>query len=242
MQRPWPFALLYAEPMTGLSERERELLQTMVIVSAPADLFEIPLGADTLEDPRWPKEVREPSREEVRSLVARDYLESDKTAAPAWRFWPAEAARSEFADEVARRRAEALKDPDARLGVILDAIVAAFEADPATPLLILRTDQVDIVRHPHWPIEPDVVGMHDLRQLTDLDLLGWDGNEFFPTLKGRMAAKDPAAFLSRRAEEVEDAEEQSRLRRMAERFRAGDVAVSVAGGLTGAAIRTALGL
>jgi hypothetical protein len=57
-----------------------------------------------------------------------------------------------------------------------------------------------------------------------------------------MASKNPAAFLAQRTEEIEDAEEQSRLRRTAERFRAGDIAVSVAAGLTGAAIRAALGL
>lgn len=127
--------------------------------------------------------------------------------------------------------------------MILDAIVTAFEKDPASPLLIVRTDQVDIVRHPHWGIEPDVVPMHDLRQLEDLNLIGWDGvTEFFPTPTGRMASKNPAALLVQRADEVADEEERSRLRRVAERFRAGDVAVSTVGGVTGAAIRALLGL
>lgn len=229
--------------MAELNEREREILEAMVGASEAGEPFEIPPGEDTLSDPRWPREVRKPSREEVRSLVGQNFLEIDKSVGPTWRFWPAEAARQEFAGEVTRRRAEALKDPDARLGAVLDAIVLAFEADPATPLLILRTDQVDIVRHPHWAIEPDVVRMHDLRQLEELGLIGWDGTtEFFPSPTGRMASKNPAAFLAQRAEEIEDTEEQSRLRAMAEKFRAGDIAVSVAGGLTGAAIRTALGL
>jgi len=229
--------------MVALSERERELLATMVTLSEGDQPFEIQAGEDTLDDPRWPVEVRRPTRDEVRSLVGRQYLEVDKTPAPTWLFWPAEAARHEFAGEAAQGRAEALRDPDARLGVILDAIVEAFEKDPATPLLILRTDQIDIVRHPHWAIEPDVVRMHDLRQLEDLDLIGWDGTtEFFPSPKGRTASKNPAAFLAQRADEIEDEGERSRLRRIAEKFRTGDVAVSTAGGLTGAAIRAVLGL
>ena len=229
-------------PMVDLSDRECELLETMVRISEAGEPFEIPAGEDTLTDPRWPAEVPKPTRVEVRSLVGRQYVEVDRTVATKWRFWPADAARQEFAGEAARRRAEALRDPDVRLGVILDAIVEAFEQDPATPLLMLRTDQVDIVRHPHWPIEPDVVRMHDLRQLEDLKLIGWDGTtEFFPTPTGRMASKNQAGFLAQRADEVADEEERSRLRRMAEKFRAGDVAVSAAGGLTGAAIRAALG-
>jgi hypothetical protein len=229
--------------MAALSDRERELLGTMVTFSEGGQPFEIQAGEDTPDDARWPAEVRKPTRDEVRSLLRGQYLDIDRAAAPTWRFWPAEAARDEFAGEAARRRAEALKDPDARVGVILDAIVQAFEKDPATPLLILRTDELDIVRHPHWAIEPDVVRMHDLRQLEDLQLIGWDGTTaFFPSPKGRMASKNPSAFLAQRADEVEDEEERSRLRRMAEKFRAGDVAVSTAGGLTGAVIRAVLGL
>src|SRR5215211_1146390 len=148
----------------------------MVSLSEGGKPFEIAVGDDTLNDSRWPTEVRKPIRHEVRSLVLRKYPEVDRTVPRTWRFWPAESARQESADEPARRRAEALQDPDARLGVILDAIVDAFENDPATPLLILRTDQVDIVRHPDWAIEPDVVRMHDLRQLEDLRLIGWDDN------------------------------------------------------------------
>jgi hypothetical protein len=80
-------------------------------------------------------------------LAGRGYLEVDKSVAPTWRFWPAKAARDQLGGEATRQRASSLKDPDARLGVILDSIVEAFDSDPATPLLILRTDQVDIVRH-----------------------------------------------------------------------------------------------
>lgn len=99
------------------------------------------------------------------------------------------------------------------------------------------------MRHPGWPIEPDAVRTHDLRQLENLGLIGWDGTTaFFPTPRGRMASENAAAFLAQRADEVEDEEDRSRLQRMAAKFRAGDVAVSALGGLTGAAIRAVLGL
>lgn len=229
--------------MTPLSDRERQLVETMVTVSEADQPFEIGAGEDALDDPRWPAAVPPPTREEVRALVSRDYLQVDRSAAPAWHFWPATAARDEFGSDITRERAQALRDPDARLGVILDAIVEAFETDPATPLLFLRMQQVDIVRHPGWPIEPDAVRMHDLRQLEDLGLIGWDGTtEFYPTPRGRMASKNAAAFLAQRADEIEDEEERSRLQRMAAKFRAGDVAVSALGGVTGAAIRAVLGL
>ena len=97
---------------------------------------------------------------------------------------------------------QALKDPDQRLGVILDAVVDAFEADPSVPLLLIRTAGSDIVKHPHWGIAHDVVGMHDLRQLEGLQLIGWDGStQFYPTPQGRSAARNPAVFLSQRADE-----------------------------------------
>lgn len=229
--------------MTSLSDREREILEAMLGLSEATQPLEIHAGDDTLADPRWPPNVPKPTREEVRSLVLRNHLEVDKSAAPAWRFWPAEAARDQLGAESTRQRAAALKDPDARLGLILDSIVKAFDSDPATPLLILRTDQVDIIRHPHWPIEPDVVRMHDLRQLEDLQLIGWDGStDFFPSPRGRMASRNPAAFLAQRADETDDEAERSRLQRVAEKLRAGDIAVSATGGLTGAAIRALLGL
>lgn len=230
--------------MVNLSDRERELLEVMVSAGVESEQFVIQPGEDYPDDSTWPTtNIAKPTKAEIRSMIGRGLLTIDKTVARAWVFWPSPEARQEFADEDASRRTEALSDPDARLGLILDAIVEAFEADPSSPLMIFQTDQADIVRHPRWSIEADVVRMHDLRQLEALELIGWNGEtEFFPTLSGRMAAKDPAAFLSRRAEEVSDSEESSRLQRMAEKLRAGDLAVSVAGGVTGAAIRTALGL
>lgn len=231
--------------MTKLTEREREILEALARLSETSDrtMFSIPPGADRLELPDWPEGSVSPTRDEVRSLVARDFLEIDKNTAHTWCFWPSAQARALFAGPSEQGVAEALRDPDQRLGIILDAIVDAFEGDPSTPLLLIRTDQVDIVRHPHWGIAPDVVRLHDLRQLEELRLVGWeDSSQFYPTPWGRTAARNPAAFLSQRADDTEDEEESSRLRRWAEKFRAGDVAVGVAGSLTGTAIRVALGL
>jgi hypothetical protein len=56
----------------GISERERELLRTMVRLSEATQQFEIAADEDTLNDPRWPTDVRKPTRGEVRSLVGAD--------------------------------------------------------------------------------------------------------------------------------------------------------------------------
>jgi hypothetical protein len=231
--------------MAELTARETEILKALVRLSetTPDTTFGIPPGADRLDVPTWPKDGPQPSREEVRGLVTREFLEIDKSAHPAWRFWPSEQARAAFGNNSEQALAQALRDPNQRLGVILDAIVNAFEADPSTPLLMIRTSGPDIVKHAHWGIPPDVARLHDLRQLEELGLIGWESStQFYPTPSGRTAVRNPATFLSQRADQTDDEEERSRLRRWVEKFRAGDVAVGAAGGLTGAAIRAALGL
>jgi hypothetical protein len=230
--------------MRDLSSRERELLKALVERWEASDRepFDIAPGEDTIVDDRWPAQVARPRQDEIRSLVAREYLEIDKSVAPTWRFWPSATARQAFACADAVKRAAALKDPDERLGVILDAIVEAFEKDPETALLMLSYDQGSTIRHPHWPIEPDVVRPHDLDQLTHLGLLGWTGTtEFWPTPRGRMASRNPDALLAELAEESTDEGKRSRLRRWAEKIRAGDVAVGTATSLTGTVIRILLG-
>jgi hypothetical protein len=231
--------------VADLTERDSELLRAMVSLmeAGVAASFDIGAGEDGLREAYWPDNVRPPNRNEVRALLARDLLLSDRSAPPGvWRFWPADTARAEFESEPAKRRADALRDPDARLGIILNAIVEAFEQDPSTPLLFVRAGQAAVVKHPNWPIEPDVVGMHDLRILEDLRLIGWDGSSFFPSPAGRLASHNPAGFLDGRAEEAANPEERSRLKGLAEKLRAGDIAVSTAGGLTGAALRALIGL
>lgn len=227
-----------------LNGRDAEILEALVgLAGGDADwFFEIPVGADRIPSPPWPDSIRSPHKDEIRSLNNRDLLEIDRSVAPTWRFWPSAKARERFPDAVEEALNEALSNPDQRLAVILKAIVDAFNSDPSEPLLLLRTDHVDIVRHPGWAIPPEVVRHHDLSQLVELGLVGWESDtEFYPTPSGRMAVDNPAALLSQRAEQTEDEVERSRLRSWAERIRAGDVAVSATSGLAIAAIRALLG-
>src|ERR671918_338938 len=171
--------------MVDLTPRDREILQGLVRLweDSNHEPFDIPPGADTIEHRAWPEEIATPRREEVRTLVHRKLLDHDDSIAPGWRVWPSQEARAlapTGSDE--QSRAEALKDPDQRLGIILDAIVEAFEADPSEPLLIFGTSVGNIIKHPGWQIEPDVVRAHDLSQLADLGLVGWQSaTEFYPT-------------------------------------------------------------
>jgi hypothetical protein len=174
--------------------------------------------------------------------VNQDLLEIDRSVAPTWRFWPSAKAREHFPDAVEQALNEALSDPDQRPAVILKAIVDAFNSDPSEPLLLLRTDHVDIVRHPGWAIPPEVVRHHDLSQVVELGLVGWESDtEFYPTPSGRMAVDNPAALLSERAEQIQDEVERSRLRAWVEKIRAGEIAVSATSGVAVAAIRALLG-
>jgi hypothetical protein len=230
--------------MSDLSGRDRQIVTILVKrwEARGREAFDIAPGEDMVADAGWPAEVPRPRRDEIRSLVAAKYFDVDKSVAPTWRFWPSATAREVFAGAEAQDRAAALNDPDERLGVILDAIVEAFEKEPDTALLTIRYDQGVIIRHPAWPIEPDIVRPHDLDQLTHLGLLGWTGTtEFWPTPRGRMASKNPEALLTELAEETADEGRRSRLRSWAEKMRAGDVAVGTATSLTGTVIRILLG-
>jgi hypothetical protein len=97
----------------------------------------------------------------VRALFQDGLLEKDSSVAPTWRVFPSARAR-ELAGVATE---DALLDPDRRLGLILEATVAAFEADPSEPLQLHRLEDADLVRHQHWPLQPEVVRAHDLQQL-----------------------------------------------------------------------------
>lgn len=200
-------------------------------------------GHSRFEHLSWPAGVVAPDREEVRALVHGGLLEADDSVRPMWRVFPSARGR-ELAGVVAE---EALADPDRRLGLILEATVTAFEADPSEPLQFHPMQQADLVRHRHWPLQPEVVRAHDLQQLEDLGLIatapGRRSTTFWPTIDGRGAVKDAPAYLERLAQETDDEGEKSRLRSWAERLRAGDVAVgTVAGSASGALIRALMGL
>ena len=227
-----------------LTARQRELVEAFVTAWEASSHAPFDLGDSPLEHPNWPAGVGLPDREEVRALFHQGLLEHDASVAPAWRVFPSPKAR-----ELAGVATEAaLRDPDRRLGLILEATVTAFEADPSQPLQFHPLDQVDLVRHPHWPLQPEVVRAHDLHQLEDLGLLattaaGKRGLTFWPTIQGRAAVKDAPGYLERVARETEDEREKTRLRRWAGHLRAGDVAVgTVAGSASGALIRALMGL
>jgi len=168
------------------------------------------------EHATWPPGLAVPKREEMRTLVHRGLLERDDSVAPVWRVFPSAAAR----ELVGVAEEEALGDPDRRLGLILEATVTAFEADPREPL----------------------------HQLEDLGLIatapaGRRSMTFWPTLHGRAAVKDAPSYLERLARETDDERENSRLQQWAKRLRAGDIAVgTIAGSTSGMLIRALMGL
>jgi hypothetical protein len=172
-------------------------------------------------------------------------LDVDRAAAPTWRVYPSSAARSQFGGDTERQMARALGDPDQRLGLILEATIEAFEADPAEPLRVWPMASVDLVRHPHWPLQPDVVRMHDLQQLEELGLVSSSlqdrGKAFWPTTDGRAAVHDPAGLLERRSKSAASEHEAGRMRRWAEKLRAGDLTVGVVAGTATAVVRALIG-
>jgi hypothetical protein len=87
--------------------------------------------------------------------------------------------------------------------------------------------------------------MHDVQQLEELGLVGSSpqgrGITFWPTTDGRTAVHNAAELLERRSETAASADEATRLRRWAEKLRAGDVTVGVVAGAVTAAIRALMG-
>jgi hypothetical protein len=73
---------------------------------------------------------------------------------------------------------------------------------------------VDLVKHPHWRLQPDAVRMHDLQQLEELELVSSSrqdrGKAFCPTSDGRAAVHDPAGLLERRSQTAASEHEASR--------------------------------
>lgn len=207
--------------------------------------FDLDSGAP-FSHPAWPAGVATPTRDEVRALHHLDLLEVDSSVSRIWRVFPSPEARIRYGGPDQAHVAAALRDPDRRLAVILEATVQAFEADPREPLHFSPMDQISLVKHPHWPLAPDVVRSHDLAQLEDLGLVATEprakDTAFWPTPAGRAAAHDPASYLDCRAAEATNEEERSRLRRWAAKTRAGDVAVGTLTGASSVVIRALIGL
>jgi len=175
-----------------LTLRQQELVEALVRAWEASSHTPFDLGSDACKHPNWPPEICAPNREEVRALKHRGLLDADESAPVVWRVFPSAAGR-----ELAGPAAEgALTDPDRRLGLILEATVTAFEADPSEALQFHPKEEADLVRHEHWSLQPEVVRAHDLHQLKDLGLIATSAAgrtmTFWPTIRGRAAA-DPRA-------------------------------------------------
>lgn len=228
-----------------LDKRQVQLLHTFVDAYERSGHvpFDFAPGQRGFSHRCWPADVQVPTDGEVRPLVHLGMLEVDHAVAPVWRVHPSSAARKEFGSDAERQREAALSNPDERLAVILQGTVEAFEADPAEPLLLWPVGE-GLVRHSGWPLPADVVRMHDVQQLQDLGLVAAAAREkgiaFWPTPDGRTAIHNGAELLERRSATAGEAE-ASRLRRWAERLRAGDVAVGLVTGTAPTVIRALLG-
>lgn len=227
-----------------LTPRQRELMVAFVEAWEASSHTPFDLDSGQFDHPSWPTTIRVPTRAEVRALVHLDLLDTDRDVLPTWRVFPSPKGR--HLGGVAAE--EALADPDGRLGLILEATAKAFEADPSQPLRFERFyQQAHFVRHPHWPLQPDVVRAHDLQQLEDLRLIATaiaaadSSMTFWPTIRGRAAVKNAVGYLERLAQETEDDGEKSRLRRWAARLRGGDIAVGTITSTSGALIRALIG-
>ena len=225
-----------------LSARQRELMTAFVAAWEASSHTPFDLDASKpFEHPSWPAGVAAPRREEVRPLLKLGLLDSDRSART-WRVYPSPDGRA-FAGVAAEA---ALADPDARLELILHATASAFAADPSQPLQFHPMQQADLVRHPHWPLQPDVVRAHDLQQLEDLGLIATAAAgrslTFWPTIGGRLAVSDAAGYLERLARDSDDDSEKSRLQLWAKKVRAGDVVVGTVTSTGGALIRALMGL
>lgn len=232
-----------------LTQRQRDLMEAFVgawEASAPGAAHQpFDFGGLPLEHPNWPPKVSLPSREEVRPLVHLDLLEVDQRAAPVWRVFPSAGARERFGDR-GSADADALADPDRRLGLILEAANTAFSADPSEPIYLNSMEQLNYVSHEHWPLQPDVVREHDLEQLEVIGMVAirrGDGSmAFWPTPDAREALRDVPAYLEKVADSSTSEAEESRLRGWVDRLRTGDVAVgATTGTLSGILVRVLLG-
>jgi len=230
----------------AMDQRQVDLMTAFVAAWERSDHVPFELApARSFSHSCWPSDLPAPDRDEVRRLHHLGMLDADRDAAPTWRVHPSAAARLQFGDEHEHQVAAALSDADQRLGMILKATVEAFEANPAEPLHLWPMAAADLVRHSGWPLQPDVVRMHDLQQLAELGLVSLSpqdrGSAFWPTLDGRAAVHNPAELLERRSENTTSEHEAARLRHWAEKLRAGDLTVGVIAGTATAAIRALIG-
>jgi hypothetical protein len=232
-----------------LTGREHALLTAFVAAweaSSPGPAHE-PFVLDSVRPfahPNWPGGVAAPRREEVRRLGHLGWLARDERAPRGtWCHYPTAAARDAFGGGDAD--ADGLADPDRRLGVILEAIVAAFRSDVFEPLHLAVMDHADYVQHPHWRLQPNAVREHDIAQLEDVGLVATRSRgadlAFWPTPLAGQALSDVLRFLEQLADSADDEPERSRIRALVARMTESFAVSAVAGTASGAVIRALMG-
>ena len=195
---------------------------------------------DRLRHNHWPADIDPPDRGECRAMLVRGIAVQDKSRAPSWVLRPTDETIAQCGDDGQRARLAALNDPDQRLGVILDAIVASHRAAPGEPICLFRMSGADVIKHPGWSADPWMVREHDVFQLQELGLVGTSllerGLKLWPTIRGREIIEQPAEFLERRSRELTVPAERSHLVELARKFRVSDLAVGTVVNLFGQAI------
>lgn len=119
--------------------------------------------------------------------------------------------------------AKGLKDPDRRLGLILEAVVDAYAADPSQAVTLLDFDQGEIVLSDAWPLPLDAARRIDFVLLEDASLVkiiptaGSSNIDIVPTGLGRDVVTGALGALDELVEDAEDEKDKRRLTRVREK-------------------------
>lgn len=140
--------------------------------------------------------------------------------------------------------ADGLRDPDRRLGLILEAVVDAYAADPSEPVMLFEFDQGSVIHSDAWQLPSDVTRQHDFVLLEDIGLVRIlrtpDSIGIVPTGRGRDVVANFGQALDELIEESEDHATKTRLTRAKERITTlGSSAVS--GTISGLVVKALMG-
>ncbi len=207
--------------LESLTDREREILQATVTAwvsndpeAANRPLRSVASGTPSLHG-NWPADVRDPHRDELRPLIHAGWLVADRSQQPDWVLSPTQETLVAFEVSGAEAIAEGLKDPDRRLGLILEAVVDAYAADPSRGISMFEYDHADLVMQGAWQLPPDAARRHDFVLLQDAGLVkviptGETAIDVVPTSTGRAVVDNALEALE---ELIEDAEEDPKTQR-----------------------------
>lgn len=234
----------------SLTERQREILQATVTAwesNDPEPSYR-PLRSAAGGGPglhgNWPADVRDATDDELRPLAHTGWLFADRARAPDWVLSPTEQTLVAFQASGADVIADGLRDPDRRLGLILEAVVDAYAADPSEPVMLFEFDQGSVIHSDAWQLPPDVTRQHDFVLLEDIGLVRIlrtaDSIGIVPTGRGRDVVANFGQALDELIEESEDHATKTRLTRAKERITTlGSSAVS--GTISGLVVKALMG-